>query len=153
MAGTLAATEYLRAVGRSVGGESSGGRRAELMAAMSAIGAHEREIGWRLLDGLLRIPGIRIWGITERDRLAERTPTFAITIEGLPPSIAATELGRAGIFTWDGDFYATGLIERLGLLDGGGVLRLGLVHYNTAAEVDRTLGELERLAVVGARRG
>jgi cysteine desulfurase family protein (TIGR01976 family) len=150
-AGTLAAVEYLRAVGRSADGSTTGDRRPELLAAMRAIAAYEREIGWRMLDGLLRIPGVRVWGITEADRLAERTPTFAITIDGLAPRAAATELGRAGIFTWDGDFYATGLIERLGLANAGGVLRLGLVHYNTAAEVDRTLGELERLAVRSAR--
>jgi cysteine desulfurase family protein (TIGR01976 family) len=151
-AGTLAATEYLQTIGRSAGGERPGDRRAELVAAMAAIGAYERDLGWRMLDGLLRIPGIRVWGITDRDRLQERTPTFALTIDGLAPRAAATKLGQAGIFSWDGDFYATGLIERLGLAAGGGVLRLGLVHYNTAAEVDRTLGELERLAVRGARR-
>ena len=56
---------------------------------------------------------------------------------------AAEALGRDGIYVWDGDFYATGLIERLGKAETGGVLRLGLVHYNTAAEVDRTLEALE----------
>jgi len=59
---------------------------------------------------------------------------------------AAEALGREGIYTWDGDFYATGLIERLGKAETGGVLRLGLVHYNTADEVDRTMESLERIA-------
>jgi len=153
IAGTLAAVEYLRDLGRSVGGrsEGSGGRRAELVAAYGAIVAHERAIGTRMLDGLGRIPGIRVWGITDPGRWAERVPTFGLTIDGVAPADAAAELARAGIFAWDGDFYATGLIERLGLADRGGMLRLGLVHYNTADEVDRTLGELERLAVAGAR--
>ena len=53
---------------------------------------------------------------------------------------------RDGIYAWDGDFYATGLIERLGKAESGGVLRLGLVHYNTAAEVDRTLEAVGRIA-------
>ena len=66
-------------------------------------------------------------------------------MEGVTPRAAAEALGGQGIATWDGDFYATGLIERLGKAETGGVLRLGLVHYNTAAEVDRTLGALETL--------
>ncbi len=72
-------------------------------------------------------------------------PTVSISIDGVHPRAAAEALGRQGIFTWDGDFYATGLIERLGKAESGGVLRLGLVHYNTAAEVDRTLEAVEGL--------
>jgi NAD(P)-dependent dehydrogenase (short-subunit alcohol dehydrogenase family) len=60
----------------------------------------------------------------------------------------AEALAREGIAVWDGDFYATGLIERLGLATHGGVVRIGLTHYNTAAEVDRLLDALERLARV-----
>jgi cysteine desulfurase family protein (TIGR01976 family) len=157
-AGTLAATEYLRDVGRTMGdpsvapvGPAASPRRRELVAAMTAIATYEQALGARLLDGLERIPGITLWGITDRAALDRRTPTFAVTIEGLSPSEAAADLGERGIFAWDGHFYAAGLIERLGLADSGGVLRLGLVHYNTEAEVDRLLGELERLAVRGAR--
>jgi selenocysteine lyase/cysteine desulfurase len=69
-----------------------------------------------------------------------------VSIDGAAPRAAAEALARDGIFAWDGDFYATGLIERLGKAEVGGVLRLGLVHYNTAAEVDRTLETLERIA-------
>ena len=69
-----------------------------------------------------------------------------MTIDGVHPRAAAEALGRAGIYAWDGDFYATGLIERLGYAEGGGVVRLGLVHYNTAAEVDRTIEAVERIA-------
>ena len=158
LAGALAATEYLRDVGRAMGRpaaapvpETAADRRRELVAAMTAIAAYERELAARLLDGLERIPGLRVWGIADRAALALRTPTFAVTIEGTSPQVAAATLGERGIFAWDGDFYATGLIERLGLAASGGVLRLGLVHYNTADEVDRLLGELERLAIRGAR--
>ena len=87
-----------------------------------------------------------IHGITDPARAAERVPTVSISIDGVAPRAAAEALGREGIYVWDGDFYATGLIERLGKAEVGGVLRLGLVHYNTAAEVDRTLEALERLA-------
>ena len=87
-----------------------------------------------------------IHGIADRARAAERAPTVSVSIDGVEPRAAAEALGRDGIYVWDGDFYATGLIERLGKAEVGGVLRLGLVHYNTAAEVDRTLESLERIA-------
>jgi selenocysteine lyase/cysteine desulfurase len=76
----------------------------------------------------------------------------AVTIDGTTPRAAAEALGRQGMFTWDGDFYAQALIERLGLSETGGVLRLGLVHYNTPAEVDRLLEGLESIAT-GAGAG
>ena len=69
-----------------------------------------------------------------------------MTIRGATPRIAAEALGRQGIATWDGDFYAQALIERLGLAGSGGLLRLGIVHYNTAGEVDRLLEALEAIA-------
>ena len=149
-AGTLAAVEYLRDLGRAYGsptdGASSGEARGELVAAMRAISAYERTLAGRLLDGLHAIPGVRVWGISDPARIRDRTPTFAITLDGMSPADTAAQLGRAGIFTWDGDFYARALIERLGLFEQGGVLRLGLVHYSTAAEVDRTLEALAHLA-------
>jgi selenocysteine lyase/cysteine desulfurase len=77
--------------------------------------------------------------------MERRTPTAAITIDGVTPHEAAVALGEQGIAVWDGDFYATGLIERLGLASTG-VLRIGLTHYNTRAEVDRLLDELRRIA-------
>jgi cysteine desulfurase family protein (TIGR01976 family) len=153
IAGTLAATDYLRDVGRSYGdvtgapGAASGSeRRRELVAAMVAIAGYERELVARLVDGLERIAGVTIHGITDRARFAARVPTVSVSIDGVSPRSAAEALGRAGIYAWDGDFFATGLIERLGKAESGGVLRLGLVHYNTAAEVDRTLDALDRIA-------
>ena len=149
-AGTLAAVDYLRDVGRRCGeasdGAGSGEARGELVAAMRAIARYERTLAGRMLDGLLAISGLHVWGIADRARLGERTPTFAVTLDAIPPADAAAELGRAGIYAWDGDFYARGLIERLGLHDQGGVLRLGLAHYTTAAEVDRTIEAIARLA-------
>jgi cysteine desulfurase family protein (TIGR01976 family) len=153
IAGTLAATDYLRDVGRSYGdvagapgASEASERRRELVAGMTAIVEYERELVGRLVGGLLAIPGVTIHGIVDRARAAERVPTVSVSIDGVGPRDAAEALGRAGIYVWDGDFYATGLIERLGKADVGGVLRLGLVHYNTPAEVDRTLEALERIA-------
>jgi cysteine desulfurase family protein (TIGR01976 family) len=152
IAGTLAATDYLRDVGRSYG-EVAGApgaadaseRRRELVAGMTAIVDYERELVGRLIAGLLAIPGVTIHGITDPARAAERVPTVSVSLDGIAPRAAAEALGREGIFVWDGDFYATGLIERLGKAETGGVLRLGLVHYNTSGEVDRTLEAVERI--------
>ena len=152
IAGTLAATDYLRDVGRSYGdvtgapgAEGGSERRRELVAGMVAIAGYERALVTRLIDGLDAIPGLTIHGITDRSRLASRVPTVSVSIEGMRSREAAEALAREGIFAWDGDFYATGLIERLGKAEVGGVLRLGLVHYNTVDEVDRTLDALDRI--------
>lgn len=156
IAGTLAATDYLRDIGRSYGNVSgamgagtASERRRELVAGMTAIADYEAGLVGRLIDGLGAIPGITIHGIADRRRAAERVPTVSVSIEGVHPRAAAETLGGQGIQVWDGDFYATGLIERLGKADTGGVLRVGLVHYNSAAEVDRTLEAIEQVARAG----
>ena len=153
IAGTLAATDYLRDVGRAYGdvGGAPGAaeaseRRRELVAGMTAIVDYERELVGRLIAGTGAIPGVTIHGISDPVRAPERVPTVSVSIDGVAPRAAADTLGREGIYVWDGDFYATGLIERLGKAEVGGVLRIGLVHYNTAEEVDRTLEALERIA-------
>jgi cysteine desulfurase family protein (TIGR01976 family) len=150
LAGTLAAVDYLRDVGRRFGAVNGGAgptaRRRELAGAMAAITGYEAVLSRRLLAGLAAIPRLRTWGIADPARVAERTPTVAITLDRVPPRRAAELLAADGIFAWDGDFYATSLIERLGLAARGGVVRLGLVHYNTIPEVDRTLEALERIA-------
>ena len=143
-AGTLAAVEYLAGIGRSVGGGP--GRRAALVAAMGAVRAYEMTLYRRLHDGLAPIPGLRLYGITDPGRFADRTPTAALTLRGHGPRGVSEELGRRGFATWDGDFYATGLIERLGLANEGGVVRVGLTHYNTADEVDALVAALDDIA-------
>jgi cysteine desulfurase family protein (TIGR01976 family) len=160
IAGALGALEYLASVGARFGADFEAeftggprpmaGRRLAIHAGMRAIRAYEMGIFGRLLDGLEDIPGVRVWGVTDRARLmTERTPTAAMTIEGCPPRAAAEALGRVSINTWDGDFYAQALIERLGLAEGGGVLRIGLAHYNTSGEVDRLLDALREIAATG----
>jgi selenocysteine lyase/cysteine desulfurase len=153
IAGTLAATDYLRDVGRdygevdATGADDASERRRELVAGMIAIADYERGLVGRLIDGLKTIFGLSIHGIVDPTRFDARVPTVSVSIEGITPRSAAEALARDGIFAWDGDFYATGLIERLGKTEAGGVLRLGLVHYNTEAEVERTLDTLQRIAV------
>jgi cysteine desulfurase family protein (TIGR01976 family) len=140
IAGTLAAVEYLASVA-----DAPGDRRTRLVASMGVIAAYERTLSERFLEGIETLPGIRVWGISDRARLGERTPTFAITSDRRSPRELAERLGDAGILAWDGNFYAQALIERLGLAESGGVLRLGFVHYTTPDEVDRTLDELEHV--------
>jgi cysteine desulfurase family protein (TIGR01976 family) len=147
MAGVIAAVEYLAGIGSAYGDAAAmDSRRERVHAAMTAIRGYEMDLYRRLADGLEAIPGARLYGITDRARFADRTPTAALTLDGHAPRAISEALGREGIATWDGDFYATGLIERLGLTATGGVVRIGLTHYNTAAEVDRVVGALAEIA-------
>ncbi len=147
LAGVTAAVEYLADIGVAYGGSRADrSRRERVIGGMSAIRNYELGLYRRLADGLDTIPGLTLYGITDRARFDERTPTAAIRLAGIAPRDVATALGDEGIAVWDGDFYATGLIDRLGLADSGGVVRIGLTHYNTAGEVDRLLEALQRLA-------
>jgi cysteine desulfurase family protein (TIGR01976 family) len=147
LAGVTAAVEYLAGIGGAYGGSPEGAsRRERLVAGMTAIRAYEMDLYRRLADGLEQIPGLSLFGITDRNRFDERTPTAAIRIAGVAPRAVAEALGAEGIAVWDGDFYATGLIERLGLVAPRGRVPIGVNHYNTAAEVDRLLAALGRIA-------
>jgi selenocysteine lyase/cysteine desulfurase len=119
---------------------------------MRAIEAYEREVSVRVLAGLSAIPGLTVHGLADPGRAAGRTPTFAVTMAGWTPRGLAEALAAAGIYAWDGDFYATTLVEDLGLAESGGVVRLGMVHYTTFDEVDRLLGTLGELADRGPGR-
>ncbi len=146
MAGVAAAIEYLAELGNKVAGEQQLARRAALLAAMHAIQAYERELAEKLIKGLLEVPGLTFYGITDPQRFGERTPTVSVRIEGHSPRELSEALGQAGIFTWDGNYYALNLSERLGVEQDGGMLRIGLAHYNTSAEIDRCLTVLHALA-------
>ena len=140
IAGITACVEYLAELGRKCARVSS--RREALRAAYRALHAHERKLMERMLQGLSRIPGLRLYGISDPARLDSRCPTFAIRIDGRTPLELATRLGEQGIFTWEGNYYALNLTERLGIENDGGFLRIGLVHYNTEAEVEQVLSAL-----------
>jgi cysteine desulfurase family protein (TIGR01976 family) len=150
IAGAAAAVEYLAELGASCPappGRFPGmaGRRLHVHAALEAIQEYEAGLCRRLLEGLAERPRFRVWGITDPGRLAERTPTVSITSEGHTPREMAEHLARHDVYAWDGNFYAAELVERLGRAGSGGLLRLGLVHYNTAEEVDRLLRALDEL--------
>jgi len=157
IAGITACLEYLAELGRENPQASTRGqtllaalsRRDTLMSAYRAIRAHEHNLADRMLKGLAEIPGVTLFGIGDQQRLNSRCPTFAIRIAGHPPLELATRLGDRGIFTWDGNYYAINLTERLGVEKNGGFLRIGFVHYNTEEEVDRVLEELTTVSQLG----
>src|SRR5262249_26621713 len=117
-----------------------------LVAAYDVMAAYERELGERLIRGLLDIPGLTFYGIKDPAKFDQRTPTVAVRLEGYTPRELAEKLGERGIFTWDGNYYAVDLAERLGVQSSGGMLRIGLAHYNTTEEVDRLLSEMRKFA-------
>jgi cysteine desulfurase family protein (TIGR01976 family) len=143
LAGVAAAVDYLAELGRAAGQAS---RRQALLSAMQTIRDYERGLAEKLIAGLLEIPGLTFYGITDPERFASRTPTVAVRIEGHTPRELAAFLGERGIFTWDGNYYALNLSERLGLEESGGMLRIGLVHYNTENEIGRMLALLREIA-------
>jgi len=141
LAGTLAAIEYVAELGRSVSGDDSSDRRDAIRAAFAAIQSYEHELAARLMVGLAELPGVKVWGITDTARFDDRVPTFAITHRDKTASQVAEAMGERGIFVWHGNYYALQVTESLGL-EPEGMVRIGLVHYNTANEVDRLLTKL-----------
>jgi cysteine desulfurase family protein (TIGR01976 family) len=145
IAGIAACVDYLADLGRHLD-SSVTTRRAALVAAYRSIQQHERGLAEILLHGLLEIPGLKLYGIADPAEFDRRCPTFAVRIANHTPLELATGLGDRGIFTWDGNYYALNLTERLDVEKDGGFLRIGLAHYNTAEEVARLLRALRDLA-------
>ena len=139
--GWIAAVGYLTELGEG------GSRRAAVADAFErAIVPYEAALSERFLEGIRRIDAISLYGIAETDRVHERTPTFAIRVGDQHPAETAKALAERGVFVWDGNYYALEIMERLGLQDSGGAVRIGFCHYNTPDEVDRVLEELAALA-------
>lgn len=152
MAGGLAAINYLAGLGEKYGRDyRSGhpglsGRALDLKTAYDVIQAHERRLSEVLIDRLTAFDGLTIHGLTDTRDMSGRVPTFSFTWGDRHPADIARHLGEEGVFTWDGHYYALCLVEALGLVDKGGMLRVGMAHYNTAEEIDRLAGALAKLA-------
>jgi cysteine desulfurase family protein (TIGR01976 family) len=146
LAGFVAAVDYLADMGRTHGWPAGRRRRDAIAAAFEAMEPHEANLSRRFLDGIGDIGDLRLYGIAGTDRVEERTPTFAIRLSDQHPLETAKLLGERGVFVWDGHYYALELMERLGLQETGGAVRVGFCHYNTDQEVDRVLAELAALA-------
>ncbi len=152
IAGVLGAIEYLEWLGTTYGGhyaerygEDYAGRALHLRQAMAAIQAYEYEYMAKMLDMLETIPGLTLYGPADPRRVEGRVPTFSVRLEGWHPTEAAAALGKAGINVWHGNYYALAVTERLGFEESGGMVRIGAVHYNTLAEIDKleaVLGEM-----------
>ena len=140
IAGVGEAIEYLADLGRGVD-PTAESRRQALATAFRAIGNHERELSLGLLDGLVRLPGVTIHGITDADLIDQRVATYSITHDQLSPGELAEHLARRGIFTWAGNHYALPVTEARGL-EPGGTLRISALHYNTLEEIERTISAL-----------
>ena len=157
LAGLVGVIDYLAMIGRenssryrqlfSANSETRSyqGRQLELKVAMQALTDYERGLSAQLLAGLREIKGLQVYGITDTNQLTLRVPTIACNIEGHSPRELAEHLASQGIFAWDGNYYALGIMERLKLESKGGALRLGLAHYNTMNEIDRVLESLEQI--------
>jgi cysteine desulfurase family protein (TIGR01976 family) len=136
LAGTVAAIEYVEGLGDG-----------DLEAAYERIREHEEELSRRVLDGLLAIDGVTLYGI--RDDVRQRTPTFCFTVDDVTPRAVAEQLAERDVYVWDGNYYALALMQSLGLEERGGAVRAGFLHYNTAAEADRLCAAVEEIAEAG----
>jgi cysteine desulfurase family protein (TIGR01976 family) len=134
LAGLVAAIDYLHGLGAG-----------DLDQGYAAIREREDALCIRALEGFARLEHVTLHGIADPARVAERTPTFSVTVDGRTPREVAETLARDGIHVWDGDFYAYALIRALGLAEHGGAVRAGLLHYTTDDEVDRLLEALAAL--------
>lgn len=138
MAGTLGAIEYLEQFGA---GET---RAKRVASAWGTLAAYEHKITQQLIEGLKTFKGLTIRGITSANAMHRRVPTVSFTLEGHHPQDLAKAFASDNIFVWSGHNYAIEPVSRMGLMDKGGVLRVGLAHYNTEAEVDALLSSLTR---------
>lgn len=150
IAGVLGAIEYFQWIGREFGnGNVEGadqGRRLELKKGMTAIHTYELGLSRALLSALESVPGLRLYGLTDPDRMEERVATYTFRLKDLHPRVVAEKLAREGIYVWDGNYYALNVTERLGLEESGGMVRVGAVHYNTLEEVERLRDALLKIA-------
>ncbi len=154
IAGVLGALEYLEWLGMQFGADQESawresgfkGRALELKKGMSAMRAYESELSRALIGIIESVPGTRIYGVTDLNLLDERVPTVSFTVEGKDPEQLAKALGDEHIYVWNGHNYALAIVERLGLLEAGGMIRVGPVHYNTQDELEKFGEALRKVA-------
>ena len=143
IAGTKAAVDYLADLGRHIGSKSTS-LRNDLQTAYSAIADYEQKLASTLLAGLVAMPQIKVLGLTDPQRQNERTPTVSFVHDRIPAIEIADRLGRLGLFVGHGNFYALQVSEAFDL-EPQGVIRVGLMHYNTQTEIDRLLAAIREL--------
>ncbi len=142
LAGLSATVRYFETLGGMLGGQ--GNRRALIEHAYAASRSYEEPLTNTLIAGLEDIPGITVYGITNPNRIGERVPTVSIRHAEVAPQPIAEALGAAGIHVWHGHNYAYEPARALGLPLDEGVVRIGVAHYNTQAEIERTIYEITK---------
>ncbi|WP_330961188.1 cysteine desulfurase-like protein [Photobacterium sp. 53610] len=132
LAGVIAAIDYL-----AQWGTPEQNLRQRLETSYAQYQTHEEALSQHFLNWVKKFSNVSLFGIEDETQLAERTPTFAIRVEDVPPSDIAFRLGQQNMCVWNGHFYALGLCRQLGILESGGVIRIGFMHYNTKEEIDK----------------
>jgi cysteine desulfurase family protein (TIGR01976 family) len=151
IAGAGEAVEFIADLGEKFGnpdhhsgdGEKVSARRRRIVAGMKAMEDYEQPLAQKLIEALVKIDRVKIYGPPAG---SPRTSTVSFVIDGISSEIVASELGDKGLFVWDGHFYAARLVEILGLMESGGLVRVGLSPYNTEEEISRLVGEVQRIA-------
>lgn len=144
LAGTAAAVDYLAQIGASKSDDPVD-RKAGLATGMRLMLDYEQRLSSRLVSGLQALPGVTVQGITAADRMNWRVPTVSFTHASRQPDEIAKALAERNIFVWSGHNYAVEAADALGILDSGGAVRVGSVHYNSVEEIDTLLAELEAI--------
>ncbi len=151
MAGTTAAVNYFAWIGREyadsyqIENKYKKERTKFVHAALDYLFEYEKILTIDLIEGLQNIKNVQVQGITEKNALDRRLPTVSFSVSGLSPSRIAEGLAKENIFVWSGHSYALEVVKSLNLLDEGGVLRTGPVHYNTINEIHEFLEILDKL--------
>jgi selenocysteine lyase/cysteine desulfurase len=138
IAGVKAAIDFIATFG------NGGSLRERVVNAMERIGRYEHVLASAIYDGLGSIDRVAVVGMPFDSH--RRAPTVSFTIEGFDPVDVCRLLDSRGICAWDGNFYAVRPIEVLGLMERGGVTRVGVSLYNTIEEVERLLEAVADIA-------
>lgn len=155
LAGLTAAVDYIAGIGDDMAQDFHKefphfeGRRKAIHAAMRCFSNHEMRLAKRLIDGLQQLPGVKIHGVSDPAAMSRRVPTVSFTVYNDSPKRIADALADENIFVWSGDYYAIDIAADLGILDSGGAVRIGLVHYNTMQEIEECLLALESILSQG----
>ncbi len=137
LAGLTATVDYYAWLGGEMG--ERGSRRAKILSAFDAAHAYERPLASQLIEGLTELSDVTIHGITNLNRIDQRVPTVSFSYNGYKPAFVAKALADQNIFVWNGHNYALEVVRQLGIPEDEGMVRIGIAHYNTAAEIERTL--------------
>lgn len=145
--GTTGAIEHMASLGSEFGGaEATAPLRRRIVAGLQAATRHERDLMRRFLDGIRGIAGLELFGIADPSQLADRVPTFSLRLAGRNSRAVAEWMAARNIFIWSGTFYAYEAAGVLGLREGSGLVRIGLSHYTTEAEVEQVVRALAEVA-------